>query len=99
VVSSLEKVQAFVDNAVNEPVFLCDPSGPASGKRVSEGFGLSESCEGIAHHRLDQIQQPDGNIAVGLHPIAKILMELRLKDCEPLNFLCHPTWLSQDFAS
>jgi hypothetical protein len=89
VVAGLEKVNAFFRNAVNEPVLLRDTSRPASGKRVSEGFGLTRSFKGVAQHRFNQVQHSDCDVAVALDPIPKIFSELGLEDSEPLNFLCH----------
>jgi len=88
VVASVEKVNALFRSAVNETVLLRDTPPLASGKCVSERFGFTESLEGVAQHRFNQVQHSDCYIAVGLEPIAKILPELELEDSEPSN-LCH----------
>jgi len=92
VVAGLEKVDAFVGHAVDEPVFLGDATGPASGEAVAEGFGLAESPEWIAHHGFDEVQDAEGGVAVGPDPGLKIFAELGLKDSEAVRWLSHVCW-------
>jgi hypothetical protein len=47
---------------------------------VSEGFGLANPGKWIAKNGLDQVSDPERDLAIGLDPVAKVFPKLRLED-------------------
>jgi hypothetical protein len=87
VVTRLDKVNSVICNSVNQPVFLGNSPGPASGQLIPKRLRFSDSFEGISQHGFRQIEQLDRNATVNLHPIPQILPEPGLEDGDPFILL------------
>lgn len=85
-ITRLQEVYLTVRDEVDNAVFLRKPSRPNSCQHVFERFGFSNAGKGLAHHCLDEIKRPDRNAPIFIDPKAKILNELGMKYCQPLNF-------------
>ena len=79
-IARLEEVDAVVPNEVDDAVLLGEAARPRSGCYVLQGLRLANPDEGVAENRLYEIQTPEGDPTIGLHPVSKVLSELRLKD-------------------
>jgi len=80
VITGLQKVYAFVGDAINQPVFLRYPPGPTACQRIAERFRFAQTLEGVAHHCLHKFQHSDRGRPVALDPILKVVPKLRLKN-------------------
>ena len=88
-IASLKKINTLVGDTVHQPVFLRDTARPTTRQDISEGLRFAQALKWIAHHRLDQVQDSETGVPVGLDPKSQILEELRLKDGVPLSFSLH----------
>jgi hypothetical protein len=95
-VSSLQEINGFIRDTVDQPMFLTDTTRPAPCQHISERFRLSESLEWISHHGVDQIQHSDCSATFGFDPKTEVLPELRLKDRDPLRISLHQKSLDAD---
>ena len=66
-------------------MLLGDPPGPSAGEQILQRLGLTDASEGIAQNRLDQLENPQCNGAVRLHPVAQVGSELRMEDRFPFR--------------
>jgi hypothetical protein len=89
VVSSLQKIDSFVTDAIHQTVFLCDSARPAAGKYIFERFGFPRTVERISHDCLNQIEDPDCSGALTFHPESQVLKELRLEYGDPPRLSIH----------
>ena len=63
-----------------------------SRRQILERLRFANTGEWIAHHRLDQLERAQCNLAIGLNPVDQILTKLRLKNCIPHDtFSTHAT--------
>ena len=83
VVAGLEKLDAVSEDFVNEAIRLVDPTRPHVASEVFERFWLANTGEGISQHCLDQIQDAQGSLAIGVDPVAEILEAFVLQDRGP----------------
>jgi hypothetical protein len=58
VVASLEHDDVIAFDEIDESVLVVDPSGPAPGQDVSQGFGLSDSAERVSQDRVEEAVEP-----------------------------------------
>lgn len=65
-----------------------EPPGPRAAGQVTQGFGLAEALERVAEHGLDQVEQAQRDLAIGLDPPAQVVEELFLE--HGLRSLSHP---------
>jgi hypothetical protein len=79
VVSSLKKVDPIVCHAVYEPVLLSDSPRPASFEHVAKWLRLSHTLKWITHCCFNQIKHPERRVAIGFHPVSKVLTKLFLE--------------------
>jgi hypothetical protein len=89
VVSSLEEINGFIRDTVNQPVFLANTTRPAACQHISERLRLSDPLEWIPHHRLNEIQHSNCIAAFGLDPKTEVFPELRLKDSDSFRISLH----------
>jgi hypothetical protein len=80
VVARLEKVDPNSANQVDDPVLLGEAAGPGTGRQILQRLRLPDSLEGVAHDRLDQVEGPERNPAVGLNPEPQILAKFGVED-------------------
>jgi hypothetical protein len=85
VVTRLEEVDHVGRHPIYQPVLLGQPARPDAALHVAEGLGLADATERIAQHGLDQIERPQGHLAVGTRPVPQVLAKLGLKDREVLR--------------
>jgi len=64
-------------------MLLGKATGPSAWSQIPQGFGLADTPEGIAHHRLDDIQRPKCDSAIRFDPEAQVLEEFRLEGGDP----------------
>ncbi len=79
VVSGLEKIDSVIGHEVHDSVFLREPPRPHAGCEMPERLRLADPGERISEDCLDEIQCPECDLAVSLHPVPKIFQELLLK--------------------
>jgi hypothetical protein len=53
VIACLDEIDSCRANSVNEPMFLCDSSGPSAGQDILQRFGLADAYKGIPENSLD----------------------------------------------
>ena len=82
-VAGLEKLDAVSEDLVDEAVRLVDPARPNMASKVFERFWLANAGEGISQNRLDQIQDAERRLAIGVDPVAEILEAFVLQDRGP----------------
>jgi hypothetical protein len=58
VVASLEHDDVRAFDEIDESVLVVDSSRPAPGQDVSQGFGLSDSAEGVPQGRIEEAIDP-----------------------------------------
>jgi hypothetical protein len=80
-IPGLEEIDAVVADKINDAVFLGQSSGPDSWGKIFESFGFGDSSKRIPYYGFDQGENTEGNLAIGLDPIPKVLDEFRLEDC------------------
>ena len=68
VIATHQEVDTIVTHEVDEAVLLGNATGPDVGPEMLDGFGLSDALKGVAHHRFDELEDPEGNAAIGLNP-------------------------------
>ena len=78
VVARLEKLDAVLEDLVDEAVSLIDPARPDVAAEMLERFRLAESAEGVPQDGFHQIEHPKRGFSVGLDPMAEILQALVL---------------------
>jgi len=88
-VASLKKIDGFVANPIDQPVFLCDTPGPTTCKHISERLRFAWALERIAHNCLNQIQYSDSCVPVGFDPMWQVLSELGMEDGDSFTFPLH----------
>ena len=67
-VPALEEIDPVLLNQVDEPMLLRQSAGPGSGVQILQRLRLADAGKRIAENGLDQIERPQGDIAVNLHP-------------------------------
>ncbi len=82
-VAGLEKLDAVSEDLVDEAVRLVDPARPNMASKVFERFWFANAGEGISQNRLDQIQDAECSLAIGVDPVAEILEAFVLQDRGP----------------
>ena len=82
-VAGLEKLDAVSEDLVDKAVRLVDPARPDVAAEVFERFRLANAGEGISQNRLDQIEDAERSLAIGVDPVAEILEAFVLQDCGP----------------
>jgi hypothetical protein len=68
VVSSLQEIDGFVTDAIDQPVFLRDAARPAPGQYIPQRLRLSWAFERVAHYGLNQIEDADRHAPLTIHP-------------------------------
>jgi len=53
VIAGLDEIDSRGADSINEPVFLCDSSGPSAGQNILQRFGLAYAYKGIPENSLD----------------------------------------------
>jgi hypothetical protein len=79
-ISSLEKVDAFLSYQIDDAVFLSEPSRPGPGIEVFEWLWLSNAAAWFSENRLDQFQHSQSRFAICLYPILQVFLELRVEN-------------------
>jgi len=79
-VARLKKIDSVATHQAHQPVLLRDPARPSSFQKMLERLGLANPGEWLTQHGLDQIQHPQGNLAIGLNPVAEVLAEFRVEN-------------------
>lgn len=79
-ISGLEEIDAVVADEVNEAVFLGEAAGTDAGGKILERFRFADTAEGIAYDGLDKIEGTQRHLAVGLDPVAEVVVEFRLEN-------------------
>ena len=69
-ITRLQEINSPARNSVDEPMLLCNSSGPRAAKLVLEWFRLANPLEWIFHDILNQEQDSKGYFSVRLHPPA-----------------------------
>jgi hypothetical protein len=67
--AALDDFQPVALYAINQPMFVVDPSGPAPREVTFQGFGLACAAEGMPSAFLDQSVQLSRNFLVSFLPI------------------------------
>jgi hypothetical protein len=89
VVPSLEEIDCFIGDAVDQPVFLSDTPRPTAGEHILQRFGLSRAFERIRHDCLNEFEDSDGGAALVFDPKPEVLKKLGLKYGDPLRVSLH----------
>ena len=58
-VSRLQKIDRFIRDAADQPVFLSNASRPTTGQHVFQRLGFSQAFKRIPHDRLHKIEDSD----------------------------------------
>lgn len=74
--AGLEKVHAIVADHVNQAVFAGDAPRPDIRTDLLEVLRFANSGKWIAHHGLDQIEDSQCRLSVGIDPPAQIIEAL-----------------------
>jgi hypothetical protein len=74
----LQEVHTVVADEIDQPVFASDSPRPDTRANLLEVLGLSNPGERISHHRLDQINNPERCLPVGINPPTQVLEALGL---------------------
>jgi hypothetical protein len=82
-VPSLQKFDPVLEYAVDQPVFVVEPSRPDVASEVLDALRLSHALERIAHDGFDQTEQAECQLAIVLHEVSEICEEQRMKCCDP----------------
>src|SRR5205085_7266697 len=75
-IAGLQEVDAVAGDAVGDAVLLGQAARPDAGPQVLQRLGLANALEGIANDGLDEVEGPQRDAAVRLHPVAQVLAEL-----------------------
>jgi hypothetical protein len=70
VIPRLEEVDAITSDEANEAMFLGEASRPGPWRQVLQWFGLANALKRIARDRLNQVEDPESNFPICLHPMA-----------------------------
>jgi hypothetical protein len=89
VVSSLEEIDCFVGDPVNQPVFLSDTPRPTTSEHIFQRFGLSRPFQWIPHDSLNKIGHSHRHGALVVDPIPEVLKKLGLKCGDSLRPSLH----------
>jgi hypothetical protein len=84
-VSRLEEIDPVIRDAIYQAMFLSNAARPTTGQHVFQRFGFTHAFERIAHYRVDQIEDSDGDAALVFDPEAQILNKFRLKQGDPFS--------------
>ena len=76
----MKKIDPVASHKVDQAVLLGDPTRPGSCQKMPQRFGLANPGKWIKQHGFHQIQHPQGNLAIGFNPVAKVLAEFRLEN-------------------
>lgn len=82
--TGLKEVDPLFTDDVDDPVLLSQPPRPRTREDVFQRLGLANTGKGISQDSLDEVQNPESNLAIDLDPVAEIFPKLRLKDGDPL---------------
>ncbi len=61
-------------------MLLGETSRPRSCRKIFKGLGFADALERLAEGCLDDIQRPQSDFAICVHPIAQILAKFRMKN-------------------
>ena len=89
VVTGLKKIDGFVVDTVDQPVFLGNTPRPTACEHIPERLGLAGTLERIAHNCLNQIEHSNCDVPVGFNPISQVLSEFGMEDDSSLTFPSH----------
>ena len=78
-----EEVDAVVEHAVDETVLTGQTPRPCVGRHVPEWFGLADARERVAQYRLDELQEPERDLALRVDPVGQILQEVPVEERVP----------------
>src|SRR5688572_1380270 len=81
VVAGLEKLDAVIEDFVDDSVGLIDPARPYVATKMLEWLGFADANEGITQYRVHQVEHPKGGLPFDFHPVAQILQALVLERC------------------
>lgn len=80
VIPNLKKIDPVVANEVYKAMLLGKTTGPYAGGEIFKRFGFANTCKGVTHNGLDQVERTHGGLAVDFDPVAEVFPELRLED-------------------
>jgi hypothetical protein len=80
VVSARQDPDRVAQYLINQPVFLSDPTRPATGEVVPERFRLAESRERMSFNVFDQLDNPERGFAILTDPPGEIVKTRWIKD-------------------
>jgi hypothetical protein len=80
VVARLKEIDPFCPNHIHDSMLLGDTSRPDVRAKVLERLWLADADKRVAHDRLDELQDAEGNASIRLNPVAQIVTKLGLKD-------------------
>ena len=88
VVAGLEKIDPSGADRIDQSMFFGDAAGPRAGQHVFQRFRFPDALKWISHCGFDQVQDSQGDPAIGLDPVAQVLAKFGMKDREPLRPAC-----------
>src|SRR5260221_2307489 len=85
VITRLQEIDSRLAEPAYQTMFLSDSPRPSSGERVPKPLGFADSGERVPQNSLDQLQDAQRSVAIGLNPIAKILSKFAVENGNPLS--------------
>lgn len=89
-ITRLKKIDSVATHYINQPMFLCNSSGPPVAQLVLERRRLTNALKWIFENILNQQQNSESRFSLSLHSPAQVLSKLRLEYCLPFR------WCAQD---
>lgn len=83
VVARLQEVDSCVRDKVDDAMLLGQSTRPRSCGEVLERFRFSDAVKWIAHDRFNEIECSEGDLSVGIDPVAEVFSKFRLEDGVP----------------
>jgi hypothetical protein len=80
VIFRLKKIDAVVRHDVYDSMFLRETTGPRPRREILQRFWFADSRERITHDGFDKVENAEGDLAIVLNPITKILAKLVLEN-------------------
>ena len=78
-----QEVDARIPDEVDQPMLLGDPSGPDVGPEVAKRFGFPDPLEGVSEHGLNELENAEGRLSIGIDPEAEVFSEFGLEYRQP----------------
>jgi len=70
-------------------MFLGNPARPARFQHITKWLRFGRTLKRIPHDCFNQIEDPDSDVPVRLHPVSKVFPKFLLKYCGTSGFTGH----------